>query len=84
MGFRLWGGTESDTTEATWQQQKHSGQHWLLIGWFNLRGFTHTGRAVKMGRGCLTFTQTGTIKQVCEGWAVAKSKTRVSEISSSS
>ena len=22
MGFRLWGRTESDTTEATWQQQQ--------------------------------------------------------------
>ena len=22
MGCRLWGGTESDTTEATWQQQQ--------------------------------------------------------------
>ena len=24
MGCRLWGRTESDTTEATWQQQQHS------------------------------------------------------------
>ena len=31
-----------------------------------------------------TFTQTGMIKQVCRGWAVAKSRARVSEISSSS
>ena len=23
MGCRLWGRTESDTTEATWQQQQH-------------------------------------------------------------
>ena len=40
------------------------------------------GTAVKMGRG--TFTWTGVIKQVCRGWAVTKSRTRVSEISSSS
>ena len=30
------------------------------------------------------YTQTGMIKLVCKGWAVAKSRTRVSEISSSS
>ena len=29
-------------------------------------------------------TQTGMIKWVCRGWAIAKSRTRVSEISSSS
>ena len=29
----------------------YSGQHWLLIGWFKLRGFVHAGTAVKMGRG---------------------------------
>ena len=28
----------------------YSGQHWLLIGWFKLRGFVHVGTAVKMGR----------------------------------
>ena len=42
------------------------------------------GPVVKMGRGCLTFTWTGMIKQVSRGWAIAKSRTRVSEISSSS
>ena len=30
------------------------------------------------------YTWTGMIKQVCRGWAIAKSRTRVSEISSSS
>ena len=38
----------------------------------------------RWGGGCLTFTWTGMIKQVCRGWAIAKSRTRVSEISSSS
>ena len=42
------------------------------------------GRAVKMGVGCLTFTQTGMMKRVCRGWAIAKSRTSVSEISSNS
>ena len=32
-------------------RQDCSGQHWLLIGWFKLRGFTHEGTAIKMGRG---------------------------------
>ena len=27
MGCRLWGHTESDTTEATWQQQQQQQQH---------------------------------------------------------
>ena len=28
-GLRLWGRTEADTTEATWQQQQHDHQnHW--------------------------------------------------------
>ena len=35
----------------------------------------------RWGEGCLTFTQTGMIKQVCRGRAIAKSRTRVSEIS---
>ena len=46
--------------------------------------FTRAETAVKLGGGCLTFTQTGMIKQVCRSWAIAKSRTRVSEISSSS
>ena len=40
------------------------------------------GTAVKMGRGCLAWT--GMIRQVFRGWVVAKSRTRVSEINSSS
>ena len=56
----------------------------MLIGWFKLRGFECVGTAVKMVGGCLTFTQTGMIKQVCRGQAIAKSRTRVSEINSSS
>ena len=56
----------------------------MLISWFKLRGFTHEGRAVKMGVGSLTFTQTGMIKRVCRGWAIAKSRTRVSKINFSS
>ena len=38
------------------------------------------GTALKMGRGCLAWT--GMIKQVCRGWEIAKSRTRVSEINS--
>ena len=34
-----------------------------------------------MGRMVPTLTWTGMIKQVCRGWAIAKSRTRVSEIS---
>ena len=34
----------------------------------------------KWGGGCLAWT--GVIKQVCRGWAIAKSKARVSEIDS--
>ena len=44
----------------------------------------HIGTVVKMGRGMPDFIQTGMIKQVCRGWAIAKSRTRVSEINSSS
>ena len=54
----------------------------LLIGWFKLRGFMCMGTAVKMARGCLTWT--GMIKQVCRGWVIAKSRTRGSEINSNS
>ena len=39
-----------------------------------------TGTALKMERGCLAWT--GMIKQVCRGWAIANSRTRVSETSS--
>ena len=56
----------------------------MLIGWFKLRGFEYVGTEVKMGGGCLTFTQTGMIKQVCRGWAIAKSRTKATEIRSSS
>ena len=42
------------------------------------------GQQSRWGGGCLTFTQTGMIKQVCRGLAVAKSRTKVSEIISSS
>ena len=55
----------------------------MLIGWFKLRGFEYVGTEVKMGGGCLTFTQTGMIKQVCRGQVIAKSRTRMSEINSS-
>ena len=55
----------------------------MLIGWFKLRGFECARTAIKMGGECLTFTQTGMIKQVCRGQAVAKSRTRASEIRSS-
>ena len=37
-----------------------------------------------MGRGMPDLYTTGMSKLVCKGWAVAKSRTRVSEISSSS
>ena len=30
VGCRLWGRTELDTTEATWQQQQYRVQHWTL------------------------------------------------------
>ena len=39
---------------------------------------------VKTGGGYLIFTRTFMIKQICRGLAIAKSRTRVSEISSSS
>jgi len=38
----------------------------------------------RQGVGCLTFTGADMIKQVCRDWAIAKSRARVSEISSSS
>ena len=31
VGCRLWGRTESDTTEATWQQQQQQGSHNTLL-----------------------------------------------------
>ena len=31
MGCRLWGRTESDMTEATWQQQSPEGQGWVYL-----------------------------------------------------
>ena len=40
------------------------------------------GTAVKMERGMPAWS--GMIKQVCRGWVIAKSRTRVSEINSSS
>ena len=48
MGCRLWGRTESDTTEATWQQQqqqgkKHMTNHFNAECWYSvktLHGFT--------------------------------------------
>ena len=43
-----------------------------------------TGTSVKMGRGIPDLYMDRHDKQVCRGWAVAKSRTRVSEISSSS
>ena len=53
------------------------------INWFKLRGFTRRGTTVKAGEGeCLAWT--GMINQVCRGWRIAKSRTRVSEINSSS
>ena len=36
----------------------------------------------RWGGGCLTLTQIGMIKQVCRGWAIAKSRTRIGEITS--
>ena len=54
------------------------------ICWFKLRCFLRVGTVVKTGRGCLTFTRAGMIKQACRGRAIAKSRTRVSETSSSS
>ena len=35
VGCRLWGHTESDTTEATWQQQQHSEPYtwWYQFSW---------------------------------------------------
>ena len=45
----------------------------------------HAGTAVKMGRGYLNFAhRIGVIKQVCRGRAIAKWRTMVGEISSSS
>jgi len=53
------------------------------ISWFKLSGFMSMGTAVQDGGGgCLAWT--GMIKQVCRGWTIAKSRTRVSEINSSS
>jgi len=42
------------------------------------------GTAVKMGRGISDLYVDSTIKQVCRGWAIVKSRTKASEISSSS
>ena len=42
------------------------------------------GTVVKEGKGMPDLYWTAMIKQVCRGWSVAKSRTRVSEISSSS
>ena len=55
-----------------------------LIGWFKLRGFPCVGTVVKEGKGMPDLYWTAMIKQVCRGWSVAKSRTRVSEMSSSS
>ena len=49
-----------------------------------LRGLACSKVAVEMGRGMPDLYTTGMSKLVCKGWAVAKSRTRVSEISSSS
>ena len=50
----------------------------------DIRGFMHAGIWLRQQGGCLTFTQTGMIKQVCRGQVIAKSRTRMSEINSSS
>ena len=42
------------------------------------------GQQSRLRGWCLTLTRTDMIKQVCRGWVIAKSRTRVSEISSSS
>ena len=42
------------------------------------------GTAVKMGRGISDLYVDSTIKQVCRGWEIAKSRTRVREINSRS
>ena len=38
VACRLWGCTESDTTEATWQQQQHNFKHvvFILMFWFSI------------------------------------------------
>ena len=54
----------------------------MLIGWFKLRGFMCTGTVVKMGRGMSDLDRHD--EAVCRGWAIAKSRTRVNEINSSS
>ena len=42
MGFRLWGRTESDTTEATQQQQQNHCLHDYMIPVSHYKSF-HTG-----------------------------------------
>ena len=59
------------------------------LGWFKLRFFfffffCEREQQSRWEGGCLIFTWTGMIKQVCKSWAVAKSRAWVSEISSSS
>ena len=49
VGCHLWGRTESDTTEATWQQQQHtplfkSFQHFLVI--YMVNGFDIVNKEV--------------------------------------
>ena len=45
--------SEPRTKELQSFYRQTSGQHWLLIGWFKLRGFGHVGTTVEMGRGML-------------------------------
>ena len=56
----------------------------IIIGWLKLRGFACMGTAVKMGKGMPDLYTDRHDESVCRGWAIAKSRTRVSEISSSS
>ena len=76
--------TLSHATNLDWRSVSH-----MIIYMFqcySLKSSTHGfhvwGQWSRWGGGCLVFIWTGTIKQVCRVWAIAKSRTRVSEIKS--
>ena len=77
---RYWAYSQSPKSSSRWSPAFK----WKSVLSVSSFSFTHAETAVKMGGVCLTFTQTGVIKQVCRAWAIAKSRTRLGEISSSS
>ena len=45
MGCRLWGRTESDTTEVTQQQQQHSGKEYReIVPWLSFHSRKRTSK----------------------------------------